>query len=131
MVSTLMCMKVISVEQQKPFYCDKWRLKIILNNVISNAIRYKNGKDPIIKINARINNDKVSLSIEDNGKGIGKKHLSNLGKMFYRATDEGAGSGLGLYIVKETLQKLHGSMAIESQEGHGTTVKFEIPEVVA
>lgn len=123
--------KVISVEQQKPFYCDKWRLKIILNNVISNAIRYKNGKDPIIKIDARINNDKVSLSIEDNGKGIGKKHLSNLGKMFYRATDEGAGSGLGLYIVKETLQKLHGSMAIESQEGHGTTVKFEIPEVVA
>lgn len=123
--------KVISVEQQKPFYCDKWRLKIILNNVISNAIRYKNGKDPVIKINAHINNDKVNLSIEDNGKGIEKKHLSNLGKMFYRATDEGAGSGLGLYIVKETLQKLHGSMAIESQEGHGTTVKFEIPEVLA
>lgn len=123
--------KFISVEQQKPFYSDKWRLRIILNNVISNAIRYKNGKDPVIKIKAQIKNDKVKLSIEDNGKGIEKRHLSNLGKMFYRATDEGAGSGLGLYIVKETLQKLHGSMAIESQEGHGTTVKFEIPEVLA
>lgn len=123
--------KIISVDQNKPFYCDKWRLKIILNNVISNSIRYKNGKDPVIKVDARIENDKVNLSIEDNGKGIEKKHLSNLGKMFYRATDEGAGSGLGLYIVKETLQKLHGSMAIESQEGKGTTVKFQIPEVLA
>lgn len=121
--------KVIQVDQKEPFYCDKWRLKVILNNVISNAIRYKNGKDPVVKVNARIDRNRVKLSVQDNGKGIEKKHLSHLGKMFYRATDEGAGSGLGLYIVKETLEKLHGSMAIESEEGQGTTVKFEIPEV--
>src|SRR5690606_16967643 len=85
--------------------------------------------DPVVQVNARIDRDHVKLSVQDNGKGIEKKHLSHLGKMFYRATDEGAGSGLGLYIVKETLEKLQGSMAIESEEGHGTTVKFEIPEV--
>jgi signal transduction histidine kinase len=122
--------KFISVDQNEPFYCDKWRLKVILNNIISNSIRYKNGKDPVIRVNARVNEHLLNLSIEDNGKGISKEHLSNLGKMFYRATDEGAGSGLGLYIVKETVHKLQGSLAIESEEGHGTTVKFEIPEAV-
>lgn len=122
--------KVIHVDQTEPFYCDKWRMKIILNNIISNSIRYKNGKDPVIKINAKVDEKLLNLSIEDNGKGIGKEHLSNLGKMFYRATDDGAGSGLGLYIVKETVNKLKGSLAIESEEGHGTTVKFKIPEGV-
>jgi len=121
--------KVINVAQDGPFYCDKWRLKVILNNIISNSIRYKNGKDPLIKIDANINSHKLFFSISDNGKGIRKEHISNLGKMFYRATDEGAGSGLGLYIVKEAVQKLHGSLAIESIEGNGTTVSFEIPEV--
>lgn len=121
--------KIISVDQDEPFYCDKWRLKVILNNIISNSIRYKNGKDPVIRVNANVNKHLLNLSIEDNGKGISKEHISNLGKMFYRATDEGAGSGLGLYIVKETVHKLKGSLAIESEEGHGTTVKFKIPEV--
>jgi signal transduction histidine kinase len=121
--------KIITVDQDQPFYCDKWRLKVILNNIISNSIRYKNGKDPIIRVNAKINEHLLNLSIQDNGKGISKDHISNLGKMFYRATDDGAGSGLGLYIVKETVEKLNGSLAIESEEGHGTTVKFEIPEV--
>ncbi len=123
--------KIISVNQSQPFYCDKWRLKVILNNVISNSIRYKNGKDPEIKVDARIDNHRVNLTIGDNGKGIKKEHLLNLGKMFYRATDVGAGSGLGLYIVKETVQKLNGTVAIESEEGEGTTVKFEIPEVAS
>lgn len=121
--------KIITVDQAEPFYCDKWRLKVILNNIISNSIRYKNGKDPVIRVNAKIDSHLLNLSIQDNGKGISKDHISNLGKMFYRATDEGAGSGLGLYIVKETVEKLNGSLAIESEEGHGTTVKFEIPEV--
>jgi signal transduction histidine kinase len=121
--------KVISVDQQGPFYCDKWRLKVILSNIISNSIRYKNGKEPVIKVEAKVKPNKVLLSVEDNGRGIGEEHLSQLGKMFYRATDEGAGSGLGLYIVKETIHKLNGAMTIESREGHGTKVKFEIPEV--
>jgi signal transduction histidine kinase len=122
--------KIISVSQSKPFYCDKWRLKIILNNIISNSIRYKNGKEPEITVDARIDQHGVNLSIHDNGRGIKKEHLLNLGKMFYRATDEGAGPGLGLYIVKETVGKLKGSLAIESEEGAGTTVRFLIPEVI-
>ncbi|NJM26374.1 MAG: HAMP domain-containing histidine kinase [Bacteroidia bacterium] len=95
----------------------------------SNSIRYRNGKDPVIKVDVKIKEKRVQLSIEDNGKGIAQEHLSNVYKMFYRATDDGAGSGLGLYIVKEAIDKLNGSINITSKEGHGTTVLLDIPEV--
>lgn len=121
--------KIISVQQEKPFYCDRWRLKVILNNIISNAIRYRNGRDPVIKVNIDITEKGAEVCIEDNGKGIAKEHLKNVCRMFYRATDDGAGSGLGLYIVKEAIDKLNGSIKIDSIEGEGTTVRLLIPEV--
>jgi signal transduction histidine kinase len=122
--------KVIHIRQEKPFYSDRWRLKVILNNIISNAIRYRNGRDPVIQVDVDIQEHAVTMAIKDNGKGIEKDHLPNVYKMFYRATDDGAGSGLGLYIVKETIEKLHGKINIESEVGKGTTVKMEIPELV-
>ncbi len=119
--------KVIKINQDQPFFSDRWRLKVILNNVISNAIRYRNGRDAVIKVNIDITEHAASVAIEDNGKGIEKDHLPNIYKMFYRATDDGAGSGLGLYIVKEAIEKLNGHINIESEVGKGTTVKLQIP----
>ena len=121
--------KIIRIKQNKPFISDSWRLKVILNNIISNSIRYRNGKDPVIRVNVEIDEHVAKLEIEDNGKGIGEEHLDKVYKMFYRATDDGAGSGLGLYIVKEAMDKLNGSIKIESEVGRGTTVKLEIPEI--
>jgi signal transduction histidine kinase len=122
--------KIVKVTQNKPFFSDRWRLKVILNNIISNSIRYRNGKDPVIEVNVDVNDDYALLQIQDNGKGIGKEHLENVCRMFYRATDDGAGSGLGLYIVKEAIDKLNGSFAIDSEIGKGTTVVMQIPEVL-
>ena len=119
--------KVIMINQDQPFFSDRWRLKVILNNIISNAIRYRNGRDPVIKVNVDITKHAASVAIEDNGKGIEKDHLPNIYKMFYRATDDGAGSGLGLYIVKEAIEKLNGQINIESELGKGTTVTLQIP----
>lgn len=121
--------KIIRVNQQRPFYCDRWRLKVILNNIISNAIRYRNGRDPLIKVDVEVNGEAAYLSIRDNGKGIAPEHLKKVCQMFYRATDDGAGSGLGLYIVKEAVDKLNGSLDIDSTVGEGTTVRLVIPEV--
>jgi signal transduction histidine kinase len=123
--------KIISIQQTKPFYCDRWRLKVILNNIISNAIRYRNGRDPVIKVSVDVTEQGAQVRIEDNGKGIAKEHIKNVCRMFYRATDDGAGSGLGLYIVKEAVDKLNGSIKIESEEGNGTTVHLMIPEVAS
>jgi signal transduction histidine kinase len=122
--------RIVSINQRAPFISDRWRIKVILNNIISNAIRYRNGKDPVIRVNVDIDDHKVKLEVEDNGKGIAKEHLDKVYRMFYRATDDGAGSGLGLYIVKETIDKLNGSIRIESEVGKGTTVRLEIPEIV-
>ncbi len=121
--------KHIHVEQKRPFYSDRWRLKVILNNLISNAIRYRNGKDPVINVNVVIKEHCAKVSIQDNGKGIEKEHLPNVYKMFYRATDDGAGSGLGLYIVKEAVDKLNGQIEIKSEVGKGTIVTLDIPEI--
>jgi len=121
--------KVINIYQDEPFYSDRWRLKVILNNIISNAIRYRNGKDPVIKVDITIREHLATLAIQDNGKGIDRDHLPNIFKMFYRATDDGAGSGLGLYIVKEAIDKLNGQIQVESEVGIGTLVKLAIPEI--
>jgi signal transduction histidine kinase len=122
--------KSIRVNQSGVFYSDRWRLKVILNNILSNAIRYRNGKDPIVNIEVDVADHKATLAVEDNGRGIEKEHLEHVYQMFYRATDDGAGSGLGLYIVKETVDKLHGTVAIESKVGQGTKVIVEIPEII-
>jgi signal transduction histidine kinase len=123
--------RIVKVNQDEDFFTDRWRLKVILNNIISNAIRYRNGRDPVIKVNVDIHDHKALVEIEDNGRGIPKEHLDKVCNMFYRATDDGAGSGLGLYIVKETIDKLNGNIQIESEEGKGTTIRLAIPEIVS
>jgi signal transduction histidine kinase len=121
--------RIVNIEQSQPFFSDRWRLKVILNNIISNAIRYRNGRDPVIKVDVTINEHEANVAIQDNGKGIEEEHLPNVYKMFYRATDDGAGSGLGLYIVKEAVDKLNGQIDIQSEVGKGTIVRFAIPEI--
>lgn len=122
--------KNININQDKPFYSDTWRLKVIFNNLLSNSIRYKNGNPPKIDIDINVENNDAHIIIRDNGKGIAKKHIRHVFKMFYRATDENAGSGLGLYIVKETVEKLHGAVKLSSNEGKGTEVDLHIPSLI-
>jgi signal transduction histidine kinase len=122
--------RTIQINQKSAFFSDAWRLKVILNNIISNSIRYRNGREPVINVTITVENAQASVTIADNGKGIDKEHLPNLCKMFYRATDDGAGSGLGLYIVKEAIDKLQGQINIESEPGKGTTVSVLIPEIL-
>lgn len=119
--------KEIMVEQDGPFISDNWRVKVIFNNLISNAIRYRNGKSPVIHVDVKVNGEKANIAIKDNGRGIAEEHLDKIYDMFYRATDDNAGSGLGLYIVKEIIDKLQGKISIDSKVGEGTTVKLEIP----
>ena len=121
--------KSISVEQNKPFFSDDSRLKVVFNNLISNAIRYHNGKRPKVDVEVKVKPKYAHISIADNGIGISKDHLNNVFKMFYRATDTNHGSGLGLYIVKETVDKLQGSVKINSRLNKGTTVLLQIPSL--
>ena len=128
--STQDLQKEIEIEGEETFYSDPWRFKVILNNIISNSIRYRNGRDPEVKVHIKTDAQQAVISISDNGRGIEPEHIEKVFKMFYRATDDNAGSGLGLYIVKETVDKLSGEVKILSEFKKGTTVKITLPNKV-
>ena len=104
-------------------------MRVIFNNLISNAIKYqqKNELNKKILIDCLIASDKARIIISDNGIGINSIYLDNIFKMFYRATRESTGSGIGLYIVKEAVEKVHGSITVASTEGEGTSFEIIIP----
>lgn len=113
----------------RPFHSDPRRLHIILNNLISNAIRYANlyQSIPFVEIRVSESSEAVLIEVEDNGTGIPAEHLDKIFGMFYRAHSNKTGSGLGLYIVKETIEKLKGSIRVVSEVNKGTTFVILLP----
>ena len=100
-----------------------------MNNLISNAIKYldQSKQKSFFAITATIDKKKATLLFQDNGIGIDNLLLPKVFDMFFRATNKNEGSGLGLYIVKEAAEKLHGKIEIESRVGTGTLFSIEIP----
>lgn len=114
---------------ESTFYSDPGRIQIILNNLIANAIKYHD-KTEGGWIRARIETteeDSILISIEDNGPGIGERHITKIFDMFYRAGIDKAGSGLGLYIVGEAVKKLGGKIWVDSTVGKGSTFFVKLP----
>ncbi len=128
-INHLKVSKSLDIDQQKPFFSDESRIKVVLNNLISNAIRHHNGKQPQVDIAVQIKPKYAHITVRDNGIGIEKEHLNKVFKMFYRATDTNHGSGLGLYIVKETIDKLQGTIKLKSEVNKGTEVYLQIPSL--
>lgn len=113
------------------FFSDLYRLTIILGNLISNALRYHNPRspDPYIAVKAIIEPKHAHITVEDNGIGIAEEHLAKIFDMFYRANDIIKGSGLGLYIVKEAVEKLQGEVSVTSSLGQGSTFIITLPNL--
>lgn len=113
----------IDVTQSAPFLCDKARITPVIGNLLSNAFRYHNvmQDDPYVRVQAEVGQSQAIIKVEDNGIGIKPEHLDHIFEMFYRASDHARGSGLGLYIVKETIEKLGGTVSVVSEVNQGTT----------
>lgn len=124
--------KIIEIEQPHNFYSDSKRLKMILGNLVSNAMRYhlEWSQEKWVKISIKTSPEQATIEVSDNGMGIAAVHLPFIFDMFYRATQEKHGSGLGLYIVKETLKKLGGKIQVDSTLGKGTAFSLSLPPVV-
>ena len=124
--------KDIFIEGESRFYSDHYRLSLILNNLISNAIKYSDPQkdNSFIHITITLRDDKVVLIFKDNGIGIEDSYIQKVFNMFFRATEKNEGAGLGLYIVKEAVDKLGGTIELESQVGSGTMFKIELPNLV-
>ncbi len=111
------------------FYSDKWRIAEIFRNLISNSIKYRDFEklNAEININVQINAERAVILFSDNGIGISTADQSKIFDMFYRASIQSDGSGLGLYIVKNAVEKLGGLLKITSQLGKGTTFELKLP----
>jgi PAS domain S-box-containing protein len=120
------------IEYQQPFYSDKNRLGIILNNLISNALRYSDPQksEAFIEVGVRAEGKGVNLVVRDNGVGISDENQKKVFDMFYRVSNRSIGSGLGLYIVKEAVEKLGGAIKLSSEPGLGTSIRIHLPDLL-
>ena len=123
--------KSVDAVQGESFYSDSYRLSVIINNLVSNAIKYRDVQkdNNSIKVTAKVATTEMTLSITDNGIGISDEYLPRIFEMFFRATDRSDGAGLGLYIVRETVEKLHGNITVQSEAGKGTTFHITLPNL--
>ena len=105
---------------------DVEQLKRVINNIISNSLKYMNKPKGVINIRLRDVGDFIQIEIEDNGKGIAQKDLANIFERFYRTdasrNSSKGGSGIGLSIVKKIMEDHGGQVWATSKEGTGTTM---------
>ena len=108
---------------------DEWRIKSILSNLFSNAIKYSDEEkeDRFVEINGTEREGEFQLIVSDNGIGIDGEQLSSVFNMFHRATSKSTGTGLGLYIARETIKSLNGEITVDSSEGEGSTFQVVFP----
>lgn len=122
---------VLDIQISDSFYTDKARFKIIMNNLLSNALKYLDlsKEKPTVSITVTSDLETIQISVKDNGIGIKSYLIPKLFSMFYRATSKSTGSGLGLYIAKETVERLGGTIQIVSEFGEGTEVTVKLPKL--
>ncbi len=118
-----------AIKQISEFAGDKNRIHVILKNLITNAIKFSHFTKPekYIDIAIEITTKHVNISIKDNGEGISSAYQDKIFNMFYKATTSSTGAGLGLYIVRETINKLEGDIKVTSKLGEGSTFEVMIP----
>ncbi len=125
----------MEVQQNGDFIGDTFRLRVILSNIISNAIKYKKPGTVRHTVSIKITSslEKATITISDTGIGIHADHISNIFKMFYRAqiSNNKQGSGIGLYIVQESLDKIGGKISVTSTPDIGTTFEINVPNKIS
>ena len=114
-------------------YCDRNMLSTIIRNLLSNAIKFTNIGGKII-ISSVVKSDEIEISIKDDGVGIESKNLDKLFKIEHHITTQGTaneqGTGLGLILCKEFVEKHNGRIWVDSEEGKGSTFHFTLPKLV-
>lgn len=118
-----------NVDQVTTFKNDKSIIELIIHNLISNAIKYQRvaEENQFVKLDIKVEKGGVTIRVEDNGIGIPEEQIEHIFRLFYRASNQAQGSGLGLYNVKNAIVKLNGDIKIESNQDKGTVFILSIP----
>lgn len=124
--------KILFKKQVEPdieFYSEWTLLNGIVQNLIENSIKYARDEDAYVSVTVRAESEWIVLQVEDNGQGIPAEAQPSIFEMFYRATRDKTGSGLGLYILKRSVDRLKGTVEIKSDVGTGTTFTVRLPSM--
>jgi signal transduction histidine kinase len=111
------------------FYSDLVRVRTIVTNILSNAMKYCDVRktSSFVKIDAVVTTDFCDICITDNGIGIEPEGKIKIFDLFFRGTDQSHGTGIGLFIVKDTIQRVKGTIEVDSIYGEETTFRIRIP----
>jgi PAS domain S-box-containing protein len=122
---------ILEFNTSEPYFSDPGRMSILFQNLLSNAIKYQRSYvESFVKVKIETNSFGVYIEVEDNGKGISREYLDKIFEMFFRASEDSYGSGLGLYITKQVVEKLQGKITVESVFNEGTTFKVWLPHLI-
>lgn len=118
-----------NIDQDICYFGDAILIKSVIQNLIENAIKYRGSKSKecLIIFSVQQIPDNIIIKISDNGMGICKEKLPYIFERNYRATEEKNGSGVGLYLVKESLAELNANISVSSKVGSGTTFTVTLP----
>ncbi len=121
---------VVGVKLSNNYYSDPRLLNVIFRNLIQNAIRYLDPTKtkPSLQLKITESKDQVKLSVKDNGLGIPPKYHKQIFDLYFRASNSPESTGLGLYIVKTAVEKLQGTVNLDSVVGAGTTISILLPK---
>jgi two-component system sensor histidine kinase ChiS len=119
------------IKAQTLFFSDRDRVTVLFNNLISNAVKFSNllKGDCVIAITVEVNESQLIANVKDNGVGIAPAYLDKIFEMFFRGENPNAGAGLGLYICQEIVQRLSGSLTVESVPNKGTEFHIILPNL--
>jgi PAS domain S-box-containing protein len=119
----------ITIEGDDFILSDKIRINNLLKNIIGNSVKYRqsNKIDSFVHFYLKREENSTKFVVVDNGEGIGEDKIENVFEMFYRGSKKSVGSGLGLYLCKEIVNKLNGKIELKSKLNIGTTVTVILP----
>jgi signal transduction histidine kinase len=104
------------------------QIRQLFQNLVVNAIKYRSGQPPVIKIGSKRVDGYWLFSVADNGLGIDPEHRHSIFEMFSRVHDRSVpGTGIGLAICQKVVERLGGKIWVDSTPGQGSTFYFTIP----
>ncbi len=123
---------ILNIEDASEFYTDQYRLNIILNNLISNAVKYSKNSDDnaFVEFTAKVNEKECFFSVRDNGEGIPENLKEKVFDIYFRVNEKVSGTGLGLFICSQAVEKLNGTIELNTILGEGSTFTVTIPNSI-
>jgi signal transduction histidine kinase len=120
---------MLEISGSEEVLSDKSRMDTLLKNLIGNSVKYRrtNIANPFVKVEISSSQSFYVIKVIDNGEGISPKSINKIFDMYYRGSSSSVGTGLGLYICKEILNKLNGAVTVKSVVGEGTTMTITLP----